>query len=101
MFLKWTKDKMMITIVVRIPMTVAIPITTRLATSADWLNSFQELQLGLQRPAGMLVESTKKSLGQVVLVLLVLSLAVLDVTCMTIVLIIRITLHLIYIVLHV
>ena len=79
MFLKWTKDKMMIAIVVRIPMTVAIPITTRLATSADWLNSFQELQLGLQRPAGTLVESTKKSLGQVVLVLLALPLLVLDV----------------------
>lgn len=50
MLLKWTKDKIIITTVVRIPMTVDSPMIALLAVSADWLNISHLLQLGLQRP---------------------------------------------------
>ena len=48
MFLNRTKDRRIITVVVRIPTTVAAPMTTRLAVSAVRLNIIQVLHSGLQ-----------------------------------------------------
>ena len=48
MFLKCEKDKMMIATVDSIPITVAVPMTERLAVSDVGSNSSQELHFGLQ-----------------------------------------------------
>lgn len=48
MLLKQIQDMMMITIVVSIPTAVVVPMSTKLASSADWLYIIQELHFGLQ-----------------------------------------------------
>lgn len=50
MVLKCVKDRVMITIVVSIPMTVEVPMIVRLAISAEKLNIDHELHFGLQLP---------------------------------------------------
>ena len=62
MFLKRTNDRMTITTVVRIPMTVDMPMKTRLTMVSDRLNISHELQLGLQTP---LTGSRKKLSRQI------------------------------------
>ena len=64
MRLKQVKDRIMITMVVSIPVTVAMPMIVMVATSSERPNIVQELQLGLQR-AGEVAESAKKSSGQI------------------------------------
>ena len=67
MLLKWTNDKIMITAVVSIPITVVEPMTTRLTSSRGRLYIIQELHFGLH--SSSLVGSAKKSFGQTRLVL--------------------------------
>ena len=50
-FLIRTRERIIIVMVLRIPMTVDIPMIERLAVSADVLNIIQDVHLGLQTPS--------------------------------------------------